>query len=75
MTKQELYDIFSEIYKSPSKMRNLTNTLLAKIEQEKKEQAREIFEKLKEECSYEGYLYGLDYLEIAEIAKEYGVEL
>lgn len=53
MTKQELYDIFSEIYKSPSKMRNLTNTILTKIEQEKKGVAREILQDLKEYIAYE----------------------
>ena len=43
MTKREIYDIFSEIYKSPSKMRELTNALLAKFEQEKKKAIEDVF--------------------------------
>lgn len=46
MTKKEIYDIFNEIYKSPSKMRNLTDTLLAKIEQEKKEALKDVLTRL-----------------------------
>lgn len=41
----------------------------------RKETAREIFEKLREKCMFDGYPYGVDYKEICETVKGYGVEV
>ena len=49
----------------------VANTLLATFEQEKKEQAREIFAKIYNEIEY----YSLGQIAIRQLAKEYGVEL
>lgn len=37
--------------------------------------ADEIFAKCKEKCMFEGYPYGIDYTELVEIFKEFGVEV
>lgn len=37
--------------------------------------AKEIFAKCKEKCMFEGYPYGIDYTELVEVFKEFGVEV
>lgn len=74
MTKQEIYDIFSEFYKSPSKMRGLTNELLSKIEQEKREVVKEVLNDLK--GLLEGYIHTNENISLYEYyCKKYGVEI
>ena len=37
--------------------------------------SQEIFAKCKEKCMFQGYPYGIDYTELVEIFKEFGVEV
>ena len=76
MTKQEIIDVlFDKFICDGSNFGQIADTLLAKIEQEKKEQAREIFEKLYPCISRGAVTYTIWAKDIEEITKEYGVEL
>ena len=37
--------------------------------------AQEIFTKCKEKCMFQGYPYGIDYQELVEVFKEFGVDV
>lgn len=87
MTKQEIIDLFCEIAYDEFNgdlewtIGKHADTLLAKIEQEKKEQAIDILKKiiaiLQEEADGGNYAIGVRALaeDCEAIAKEYGVEL
>jgi len=75
MTKKKIYDIFSEFYKNPSRMRELTNELLGMFEQEKKEVAREMLVKIIELFPTDKNFTAISRTTIKALAKEYEVEL
>lgn len=80
MSKEKIIDVFIKNSDCPNgthrtlnkyQQNKVADELFAEFEQEKKEQAREIFEKIYNEIEY----YSLGQIAIRQLAKEYGVEL
>lgn len=72
ISKDEYYDLIDK--SGMNAIKQLVEISDA-IESVRKKTATAIFEKLREKCMFDGYPYGVDYKEICETVKDYGVEV